>query len=772
MKSKATTPRVGVLLAVLSFVPLAPTANAEGAAGSDTTSDAGSTTLGSDAGARVESGAHAPSKGAKPTKSAKPTLDVTPTPANHETLLSMDAEASALAAGAAKMARGRPKEVLALLAPVAPRFLTDHLKLLEGEANLAVGDIAAAAAAFSMAAEHAQTQSTKRAALSGLLDVYEQEHQHEKVLDTVDLLLSEKSSAQRPDLLLRRALALKGLNRDEEAGEAAWRVVIRDPTSTEAESAQRLLRTLQRRHVKVPVDADQLEIAHIQELIRDRAYARAEASISALARRRPKLKATLTMQSAEILRRQNKKKEEEALLRALCSTGAPFDERPQALFRLGRIYLGADRDDDAIRAFDELKATYPSTPSAAEGEFLAGWIPYNAGNYAEATRRMLAFADARRRSSKRADALWFAGWAQYRAEQHDEARAIFERLGREHAKSPLAAHAEYWMGRIAHNRKAFDEARGHYREVLRLAPLSYYGFLASQRLGSLKERVVFTPPPMIRTPTTIAEAIALLGPQRPLGVDRAVALLKAGLTRQAMTELAEVNRFLRSFKDPAGASRVVEILKALGADDQAFRVALRYTKDSRALLRGDINLWTTWRYAYPNPFAKAVESAASVHKVDPSLVLAVMRSESQFVPWAKSPVGARGLMQLMPATAREIGRRAPSGRAHARNFRAPASNIWLGTWYLSQLLERYQGQGALAIGAYNAGPRAMDRWLQGAANKDLDEFVESIPYKETRRYVRRVLEVRLIYELFEGKPTANLLTQVKLRAPKSTDINF
>lgn len=709
---------------------------------------------------------------AQPDAATTPSLDITPARANNPTLLSMDAEASALAAGAAQMARGRAKEALALLAPVTPRFLTDHLKLLEGEANLAVGDIAAAAAAFSVAAEHAQTHVAKRAALSGLLDVYEQRQQHKEMLEHVEVLLSEKSSAQRPDLLLRRALALKGLGRDEEAGEAAWRVVVRDPTSTEAKSAQRLLRTLERRHVKVPIDADQLELAHIKELIRERAYARAESSINALARRRPKLKATLTMRSAEILQRQNKKKEEEEVLRTLCATGESFDERPQALFRLGRIYLGADRDDDATRAFDELNALYPTTASASEGEFLAAWIPYNAGNYAEATRRMLAFADARRRSSKRADALWFAGWAQYLAPQHDAARSIFERLAREHPKSPLAAHAAYWMGRIAHERKAFDDARQHYREALRLAPLSYYGFLAAQRLSSLKERVVFTPPPMVRTPTTIAQAITLLGPERPLCVDRAVALLKAGLMRQAMTELAEVNRFLRSFKDPAGASRVVEILKALGADDQAFRVALRYTKDSSALLRGDANLWTTWRYAYPNPFAKAVDGAAKAHKVDPSLILAIMRSESQFVPWAKSPVGARGLMQLMPATARQIGRRATGGRSHARNFRSPTSNIWLGTWYLSQLLERYQGQKALAIGAYNAGPRAMDRWLQSGANKDLDEFVESIPYKETRRYVRRVLEVELIYEIFEGKPPGDLLTQVKPRAPKSGDVNF
>jgi soluble lytic murein transglycosylase len=104
----------------------------------------------------------------------------------------------------------------------------------------------------------------------------------------------------------------------------------------------------------------------------------------------------------------------------------------------------------------------------------------------------------------------------------------------------------------------------------------------------------------------------------------------------------------------------------------------------------------------------------------------------------------------MPATARHIGQAAEAARAHAARYQTPESNVWLGTWYLNQLLERYDGQVVAAIGAYNGGPSAMDRWLEAFDGMPLDEFVERIPYRETRRYVRRVVETWSIYEQLYG----------------------
>lgn len=128
---------------------------------------------------------------------------------------------------------------------------------------------------------------------------------------------------------------------------------------------------------------------------------------------------------------------------------------------------------------------------------------------------------------------------------------------------------------------------------------------------------------------------------------------------------------------------------------------------------------------YPDLYAEEIDRASSDHNVDPALVRAVIHAESAFNPYAVSPKGARGLMQLMPATARMLG---------VKNSFSPGSNIWGGTKYLAQLLRRFQNE-AHAIAAYNAGEVPVNRY-NGVP-----------PYSETREYVRRVLSLKKQYTL-------------------------
>jgi len=146
-----------------------------------------------------------------------------------------------------------------------------------------------------------------------------------------------------------------------------------------------------------------------------------------------------------------------------------------------------------------------------------------------------------------------------------------------------------------------------------------------------------------------------------------------------------------------------------------------------------------WRYAWPRAFRSEVEAAAAGPGLDPALVYAVMREESGFRPDAVSVVGARGLVQIMPDTGLQLARRrGESGLDPAQLF-VPARNLSLGAQYLAELLARFQGRTSAAVAAYNAGPAAVERWLREEGGLDDDEWVEAIPYEQTRRYVKRVL---------------------------------
>jgi len=124
-----------------------------------------------------------------------------------------------------------------------------------------------------------------------------------------------------------------------------------------------------------------------------------------------------------------------------------------------------------------------------------------------------------------------------------------------------------------------------------------------------------------------------------------------------------------------------------------------------------------------------------------------MREESHYRPAVVSAGGAIGLMQIIPPTGQEISQALQVNDFKPKNLENPNINIRFGTYYLKSLLERYQGSWRLAVAAYNAGPTAVDRWRKRQRDLADDAFVESIPFDETRRYLRRVARSRQIYRL-------------------------
>jgi soluble lytic murein transglycosylase len=149
---------------------------------------------------------------------------------------------------------------------------------------------------------------------------------------------------------------------------------------------------------------------------------------------------------------------------------------------------------------------------------------------------------------------------------------------------------------------------------------------------------------------------------------------------------------------------------------------------------------------YPKPFWEDVQQQAQATALDPYLVLSIMRQESAFATTAVSSAGARGLMQLMPATAQLVSQRLHLGKVTDAMLEQPQLNIRLGTHYFASMLQRYQGDTVLALAAYNAGPGRADRWRKEWPNLPQDEFIERIPFNETRLYVKLILRNMMNYE--------------------------
>jgi soluble lytic murein transglycosylase len=226
------------------------------------------------------------------------------------------------------------------------------------------------------------------------------------------------------------------------------------------------------------------------------------------------------------------------------------------------------------------------------------------------------------------------------------------------------------------------------------------------------------------------------------GFRRALELLRQGEVHLALRELAALH-LLEQGTTPAVLWAVALLYHRAGAAELSHRVA-------RGLLTDWLQRWPTgewrraWELAFPRPHHDIVSKNAQKNDVAEALVYGVMREESQFDAQVVSHAGAYGLMQLMPSTARHYGKKGgiPSGE---RDLKRPVNNIAIGTLVLKSFSQPFANDPLLCIPAYNAGPGRPKRWKREHPSLDFDVWVELIPFRETRRYMHRVLAARAAY---------------------------
>jgi soluble lytic murein transglycosylase-like protein len=357
---------------------------------------------------------------------------------------------------------------------------------------------------------------------------------------------------------------------------------------------------------------------------------------------------------------------------------------------------------------------------------------------------------------------WMQFWSFYRGGLFDDARKVASGrnfLGgfdRENGND-----TQYWLARML-ERSDPSAAKSRFEELAERAGDSFYGIMAALRL---RQKIEPEKMPDVPEDSSIANQRANSRVNHAaLGFDDSQPLdeLKlAGIFLEArMIEAARLQMAGISWSDQDAEESMVLGQFAFMVDN--FRAGLNVAGrmggekipkiKSLSFLTKDRASRPVWKMLYPLAYAPLVDIFGRQTGIDKFFILSIMRTESHYNPDAQSPVGAQGLMQIMPATAVRIARLLGDSAFSINRLREPKVSIAYGSYYLWKLLRYYQGNYALAAAAYNAGPAAVNVWVDACRGCDVDEFVESIPYRETRRYVKTVIRNLITYRSVYGGP--------------------
>ena len=423
---------------------------------------------------------------------------------------------------------------------------------------------------------------------------------------------------------------------------------------------------------------------------------------------------------------------------------------PEALFHLGRCAIRRGRDLAAIARFAEFARRYPNLQNADEALWQAGMAHERHGRHRDARKLFLELATSHPASAYADRAAWRAGFALYQTRQYAAAAGAFLHAARRASENHLRDQGYYWAGKCYQKLGRATEAEVWMERAAEGFPMSYYSARARAVLGKTGE---------VLSDASRPSAPSLDGQTYELSphVYKGDALAALGSYRNAEREYDRARRI--HARDVFALEGLIRRYERVRAMHKAFRVSSQIAMLQRG--RGMPLTPSRFRQLYPIYYWGEIHRIARKIDLDPHLVIAIMRQESAFHAEAVSRAGARGLMQVMPETGRKMARRVKLKNFSVEDLFDPQMSILLGGVHLADHLKAFQNdarrQLGLALSAYNAGPDVAKRWAKRLTGRDFDEFVERIPYKETRNYVKLVYRNYRVYShLGEGAGTSSV----------------
>jgi soluble lytic murein transglycosylase len=412
---------------------------------------------------------------------------------------------------------------------------------------------------------------------------------------------------------------------------------------------------------------------------------------------------------AELSRTENDQAAHDALIARMVKEFPTSRWLEEALYSGGNMYLLKHDSQQATYHYSLLVKMFPESTYASSAHWRAAWMNYRLHNYAEAARLM--------------------------DEQIQGYPAGIE-----------VPSALYWRGRIYEDEeKNFAQAVNYYNALTGSYINFYYALLARQRLNVLKGQAAAGPAAAlssVRVPV-VPELTGELPENEPH-------LIKARLLANAsLNEYIGPEIQASSTSSEWGALAQAEIYSSYGETTRAIQ-SMKHSGISFFALPMDQVPTVYWKLLFPQPYWSELVANAQKNGLDPYLVASLIRQESEFNAGVVSHANAYGLMQLLPSVGKSMAKKQGMKGFNANQLLNPNVNLQLGTVNLHLVLDRFGGQAEYALAAYNAGDVPVRQWMAIGDYKDIAEFVESIPYTETREYVQAILRNREIYRALYG----------------------
>jgi len=442
------------------------------------------------------------------------------------------------------------------------------------------------------------------------------------------------------------------------------------------------------------------------------------------------------------LRRSGNLRDAKQLLESLQVTG---DSNGIRLYNLGEIARSNDDENAFLDCLNRLRQETPTSPWFANALLSAGNMYLLKRDYDKAIDNYRELATRFPNDSRASYSHWKAAWLDYRQGRNDQAREEFINQVRQWPNGLEAPAALYWRGRIAEDAGDPATARIWYAKLADRFRNYYYGYLARERLSKMGGSSEIGTDPVLERISLVKPfddgAQETTPPTGDLRVEKSRLLENAGLADFAVKELQAADggsganwaslQIARVYRDSGKYYRSLQMLKRA--------VPSYYSVELNALPR------EYWEHLFPRPYWTDLKTNSMANGLDPYLVASLIRQESEFNPTAISHANAWGLMQLLPSVGRGEAKEIKLRGYVNEQLLSPNVNLKLGSRYFKEMVDHYNGQVEYALAAYNAGTNRVDDWLGNAKFRDVPEFVESIPFTETRDYVQAIMRNAQVY---------------------------
>ena len=433
----------------------------------------------------------------------------------------------------------------------------------------------------------------------------------------------------------------------------------------------------------------------------------------------------------------------------LLAESTPKDLDAPLQFLRARAAGRDDKPKEFLAGLEQIEKKFPRSREAIDAKVQrAKYYATDEVDYAKSTADLASAIDAGA-LGKDGENLWTLGFTYVLWGHDDDALRVFDRYVREFPDGDYKTNALFWTGKIDERQGRIPERDAALHQVIEEYPYSYYAYRSREILGPAASQTEAPDPRPVASFPDIDAELAKVSEPRLQAVRE---LLAVGLTRDATREMKIL---AGEYPDNAGIAFMLadvyangnEAFEAMGILQRRFRNFIRH---------GGQNIPPRlWQILFPLNYWDSIRAEAGRRGLDPFLVASIIRQESGFEPTIVSNAGAVGLMQIMPAEASRIALQAGIPGIDRAQLFDPLTNIAVGSAEYSQKLSAMRGNDILAIAAYNAGEEAVGKWLaQTPIDGDPDIFVDSIPYAETRLYVKSVTRNRFEYRRVYAGSTA------------------